>query len=188
VRRGVDHLHRIEVFHVDVDLAGLGVDLRGLGLAFERDGRHDLAGRRVDHAGRLAAPVHRVDLFFLPVVDDRVGVLTGGDLLQQLQRLQIDDAHVVTAAVARESLAELGTAMKPWTPGVSGMSPTTLLVCVSITTMRRVTHIQPMRGRIDREVVPAALAADRDDGARMIRTLLGLQARHYRQRQNHRYR
>jgi hypothetical protein len=35
----VDHFDRVEIFHVDVDLARLGVDLRRLRLALERDGR-----------------------------------------------------------------------------------------------------------------------------------------------------
>ena len=49
VRRRVDLLHRVEILHVHIDLAGLRVGLRRFRLALERDGRDDLACLRVDH-------------------------------------------------------------------------------------------------------------------------------------------
>ena len=63
---------------------------------------------RVEHRGRLPAPVEGIHLVVNALVEDRVRVLTGLDRADRLQRLQVHDADRGVPAVADEAASQVG--------------------------------------------------------------------------------
>ena len=80
-----------------------------------------------------------------------------------LQRLEIDDRGRVRATVAREAATELGRDGEAVHAGrVEDLPDDGAGFRVGDDDLRGVRHVEPMRGGVGDDVVPAAFAADRD--------------------------
>src|SRR5579863_2133057 len=99
---GVDGHQLVLVLDVDEDraLAVAGGELR---LAAERDGGGHLPGSRIVDRRAAAAAVEGEDPVRRGIVEDGVGVLTGGlELGEDLEALEVEHRHLVGAPVADE--------------------------------------------------------------------------------------
>ena len=108
-RLHVDHLHRVLALVVDED-APLAVGRGALGRrVLELDGRHDVSARGIDGRQRANRPavIREDDLVVGLVVHDAVEAWPHLDLLDHLQRLQVEHRHRLIAAVGREAVAGL---------------------------------------------------------------------------------
>src|SRR5262249_56292417 len=97
------------------------------------------------------------------VVQDGVGDAGRLDLVGRLQRLEVEDGDAGVAAVAGEALPEIGDDGDPVDPGrVGQLADDGLRPQVEHDDPVPPRDVQPTRVGVDREVVPAALAADGD--------------------------
>ena len=174
LRRHVDHIDLVLVLDVDEDLAG-AVGLPGLGRSRQWNRRHDTPGRRVDLRGGHARVIEDPH-FVLPRIEgDRIWIRAAGvDLAQRRERLRIDDADLVLAAVARED-ATSAHSDAVHARRVRNAADHLVGRGIDDDDLGAVRHVQPPAGGVRQRVVPLRRTwpADLDVRDLNIRSLRG---------------
>ena len=159
---GVDLHDFAGVFDIDVELAR-AIHGAVLGLLADRESGDDLIGLGVDGGGIVGPAIQGEDALGLGFVADRIGILAGLRLAGLLQRLQIEDGHAVGLPVGDEALADVaGHRDAVHAVQLGDLSHHLAGLRVHHFDDGAVRSIDAVRGRIDRDVVPAAGAADLD--------------------------
>src|SRR5262249_57524604 len=94
---------------------------------------------------------------------DGIRILAGGGGAGDFQRLQVEDRDGVAAAVADEALVEIRRDRDAVHAGrVGNVADHLVGVQIDHHDVGGVRDVEPPRGAVDREIVPAAIAADRN--------------------------
>jgi hypothetical protein len=150
------------VLDVHVD-AALVVRHRELRLAAQGNGTGHRAARRVEGGGIAAPAVEREHPARGAVVQDRVRVLTGLDLADPAQGLEVEDRRARAATVADEAAAKVaGDRDAVHARRVRDVADHRPGIGVDHHHVRAVRNEQTARGRVEGEIVPAAVAAELD--------------------------
>ncbi len=160
----VDAGHFMGVFDVHEDRA-LPVGGGKLGLAGQRDVADHGVFHGIDGGGVLAASVKGEDPFAGFVVEDRVGILRAFqfDACGFLERLKIEDRDGVLASVAGEALAQvLRQRDTVDARRVGDVTHHRALVGIDHHHVCAARDEQPLARGIEGQIVPAAVAAQRE--------------------------
>ena len=97
------------------------------------------------------------------VVKDRIGILARFHFRDCLQCFEVDDARGRFLPVAGKAAAQIGRDRKTVDAlGVGDLAGNRIFCQVDDDDLRRVRDIEPVRCRIDGEIIPTAFAADRN--------------------------
>ena len=140
------------------------IDLRELRLAAHRNRSSDhLAGLRIDRRRVRAASIECEYTMRHRLVNNGVRILPRLHLAQNLQRLQIENRHVVVAAVAGEALTQIGGDRNPMhAVGARNSADQLIGSGIDHLGLRAVRYVQAVVGGVNVGVVPASPAADLD--------------------------
>jgi hypothetical protein len=109
------------------------------------------------------AAVEGINLLVSRLVDDGVRAGVSVDFCKRRQRLQIHHTDFGLRTVAAEAFAELGRDGEPvHTRGVGDVADHGVGIEIHDNDVGAVRDIQPACLRIDRQIVPAGVACDRD--------------------------
>src|ERR1019366_3189073 len=156
----VDHRYLVPVFEIGVNdaLAFAGGELR---LGSKGDRAFDLERIGVDDGGIFGASVEGKDAVRSCVIVNGVRVLSGRDLAEGLESLQIEDGNVVAPAVADEALVQLGREGNSMhARRVGNVACNFVGIEVDHHDMGGMRHVQTACRAVDRKIIPAAVTAD----------------------------
>lgn len=188
-RLGVEFLDGAFVLDVDPQVA-LAVQRGLFGFAAKFHSADNLPGVGVDHGRVIALAVEGEDALGLGIVNDRIRVLAfDGNHRDRLDGLQIDHGDRIGVSVAREALAQIGGQRDPvhvlgiFHRNIADGLPRDLIHDHHVGTARK---INAMGIRIHTEIVPSAVAADRNPSEDFVtrgrRPRVGPRSRNQRQK------
>src|SRR5467141_877671 len=148
------------VVHIDRALAVSDGEFGPAAQSYRADNR---AIRGVDRGGVFAAAVEGEDALADGIVDDGVGIRVCFDGAEGLQRLEIEDGYIVRTAVAGEAAAEIGSDGDSMDAlGVGDVANNGVGVRIENDDVRAARDVDAAGVTINENVIPAAVAADRD--------------------------
>src|SRR5262249_31488877 len=127
---------------------------RRLWLPIDRYRGLDLQCGRVDAGDGLRAPVEGPDLLGGDYIQERIRILSGLDLLGDLERLQVEDDQLVRLPRGREAALQFvdsDGSVRSW--DAVDLSDLLHLLQIDDVDLRRMGDEQTAAGRIDRDVV-----------------------------------
>ena len=148
------------VFNVDEDFAFLVTD-RKLWLPIHLDSADHLTLGRVDGSDIVAPAVESEDPLAGRIKENRVRVFAGLNLVEHFQRVQVKNTHGSLASVADEPAAELrrqGNAMHAGR--IRNIAHGLSRIRIDHDDVRGPGNVQTIRGGIERQIVPASIAAE----------------------------
>jgi hypothetical protein len=104
----IDHREQVLALQVDIHLLRDGIVLRHSGLTVEFQGANDFVLRDIHYRFGLASFVGNINLVERLRISAAVGFVLGGQLLDELQFFDVDDADFIFVIVGGVELLEIG--------------------------------------------------------------------------------
>ena len=156
----------ILVVHIDRALA-VSDGKFGLATQINRAGHGAIRG--VNRRGILAAAVEGEDALGDGIVNDGVGIRICFNGADGLQRFEVEDGYIVRTAVAGEAATEVGSDRDAMDAlGVGDVANNGVGIRIENDDVRAARDVDAAGVTIHEDVVPAAVAADRDSLDDMI--------------------